>query len=118
ERPRDQADTRVAVDRAEVAEDGALILIRLVASHFLWKMVRRCVGALVKVGAGELAIEEFAALVDGERPHRGPPAEWPAPPSGLSLERVLYAGDPPLPPLRPAVPVGAEPEPGRSPRRR
>ena len=85
------------VEAAEIAEDGALILVRLVASHFLWKMVRRVVGTLVKVGAGELDIAGFERLLAGEAPRSGLPAEWTAPPSGLFLERVLYPGDPPLP---------------------
>ena len=65
ERPQDQTSTRVLVERAEVAGDGALILVRLAASHFLWKMVRRVVGTLVRVGAGELAERDFEALVRG-----------------------------------------------------
>src|SRR5262245_51149357 len=40
ERPQDQPSTRVLVEAAEVGEDGALILVRVMASHFLWKMVR------------------------------------------------------------------------------
>ena len=106
ERPQDQPSTRVLVEAAEVAEDGALILVRIVASHFLWKMVRRVVGTLVKVGAGEVTVEEFRALLKGSA-SRGT-AEWTAPPSGLFLERVLYAGDPALAPLRALVPVPAE----------
>ena len=109
ERPRQQASTLVVVEAAEVQEAGALILIRLVASHFLWKMVRRVVGALVKVGAGELTPRDFEGLLRG-RPVRGQglPAEWTSPPSGLFLERVLYPGDAPLGPLRPAVAVDAD----------
>ncbi|HEX4824494.1 MAG TPA: tRNA pseudouridine(38-40) synthase TruA [Candidatus Polarisedimenticolaceae bacterium] len=106
ERPQDQTSTRVLVDGAEVVEDGALILVRLVASHFLWKMVRRVVGALVKVGAEDLPVPEFKALL--KNPSRTGTAEWTAPPSGLFLERVLYAGDPPLPALRALVPVSGE----------
>jgi tRNA pseudouridine38-40 synthase len=109
ERPQDQTSTKVLVERAEIAEDGALILVRLAASHFLWKMVRRVVGALVKVGAGELPPREFGALVDGTGPRRAAIAEWTAPPSGLFLERVLYAGDAPLPPLGAIAPVPEEP---------
>jgi tRNA pseudouridine38-40 synthase len=112
ERPAEQSSTLVVVDRAEVAAAGSLILCRLVASHFLWKMVRRLTGALVRVGAGELDLETFAALLAADparlsRPGRRPPqpAEWTAPPSGLFLERVLYAGDPPLPPLAETPPV-------------
>jgi tRNA pseudouridine38-40 synthase len=117
ERPAEQPSTLVEVERAEVAAAGSLILCRLVASHFLWKMVRRVTGALVRVGAGELDLESFAALLaadparhfqaagQGRRPAQ--PAEWTAPPSGLFLERVLYAGDPPLAPLgAPVVAVG------------
>jgi len=110
ERPTEQTSTLVEVARAELAEAGALILVRLVASHFLWKMVRRLVGALVRLGSGELDPAVFAALLAGEssRASPGSPAEWTAPPSGLFLERVLYPGDPSLPQLAPAVPVGAE----------
>ena len=68
-----------------------------------------------QVGAGELGLSAFASLLAGEAPRSGRglpaalPAQWTAPPSGLFLERVLYPGDPPLPPLAPAVPVPAEP---------
>ena len=111
EKPGEQPSTVVVVESVELATPGALILVRFTASHFLWKMVRRAVGTLVQVGAGELDLAAFARLLAGEAPRsgRGLPAEWTAPPSGLFLERVLYPGDPPLPPLAPAVPVPAEP---------
>ncbi len=109
ERPDEQTSTKVVVERVDLAEEGALILIRLVASHFLWKMVRRVVGALVEVGSGDLSVAEFEALVLGEAPSRRgveiTTAEWTAPPSGLFLEAVLYAGDPPLGDLLSIVPV-------------
>jgi tRNA pseudouridine38-40 synthase len=102
EKPAEQTSTLVVVERAELAADGALVLVRLVASHFLWKMVRRVAGALVEVGSGAFGVEDFAALVAGRgKAH----AEWTAPPSGLFLERVVYPGDPPLGPLAAAVPV-------------
>lgn len=102
EKPAEQTSTLVVVERAELAADGALVLVRLAASHFLWKMVRRVTGALVEVGSGALGVEDFAALVAGRgKAH----AEWTAPPSGLFLERVTYPGEPPLAPLRAAVPV-------------
>jgi tRNA pseudouridine38-40 synthase len=115
EKPEAQTSTLVVVERAEVAVHGALVLVRLVASHFLWKMVRRLVGALARVGSGQLGERELAALIaGGVAPRSGPsaretPAEWTAPPSGLFLERVLYPDDPPLGPLLPAVPVDGEP---------
>jgi tRNA pseudouridine38-40 synthase len=109
ERPQDQPSTRVSVERAEISDDGALILVRLAASHFLWKMVRRVVGSLVRVGAGELAERDFEAMVRDAGTRRVSTAEWTAPPSGLFLERVLYAGDAPLPALAAIVPVLEEP---------
>ncbi|GMU64757.1 MAG: tRNA pseudouridine synthase A [Acidobacteriota bacterium] len=107
EQPEEQSSTLVVVERAEVVEAGELILVRIAASHFLWKMVRRLVGALVEVGAGELAAAQLAALIDAPAgAHRGfRPAEHTAPPSGLFLERVIYEGDAPLGAVVPAVPV-------------
>ncbi|HEV8580071.1 MAG TPA: tRNA pseudouridine(38-40) synthase TruA [Thermoanaerobaculia bacterium] len=107
ERPSEQPSTLVVVERAEVAMDGALILVRLAASHFLWKMVRRVVGTLVKVGAGELDLKRFEELVSAKKPQsgKGLPAEWTAPPSGLFLERVSYRGELPLGPINPVVAV-------------
>jgi tRNA pseudouridine38-40 synthase len=140
ERPGEQASTLVKVEEARVGTAGDLILIRLVASHFLWKMVRRLVGTMVEVGAGRLAVGDFAGLLAGDEtvepagsaaPAARPravkpiaPAAWTAPPSGLFLERVLYPGDPPLGPLVPAFPVPAvgalstRPAPGGGGRRR
>lgn len=113
ESPREQASTIVVVDRVEVAEAGALILFRIVASHFLWKMVRRIVGALVRVGAGELSGEDLRRLLEGPPPAgaTGGTAAWTAPPSGLFLERVAYRGEPGPGPLAPAFPIPAEPPP-------
>ncbi len=97
--------TLVDFMQAEIAEAGDLILFRFVASHFLWKMVRRLVGALVRVGSGELSRRDWETLLSG-RPVPGVQlAAWTAPPSGLFLERVLYPGEPELGPLVPAIPV-------------
>ena len=107
EKPDDATSTLVVVDSAEVAEDGALILVRLTASHFLWKMVRRLVGVLVRVGAGELRPSDLDALLRLQALPAGTSsvAEGTAPPSGLFLERVTYPGDRPIPPISPALPV-------------
>ena len=63
-RPR---NPRGAGGRVEIAEAGALILIRVQGSHFLWKMVRRMVGVLAAVGRGELRAAEAARLLDERR---------------------------------------------------
>src|SRR5215213_8906118 len=105
ESPSEQRSTLVEVDRAEVMEEGGLVLFRVGASHFLWKMVRRLVGALVEVGRGNLTAEEFGGLLQR---YSNAPAAWTAPPSGLFLERVLYEGDPPPGPPRAPFPLTAE----------
>jgi tRNA pseudouridine38-40 synthase len=87
---RRERSTVVLVERFEIVEDGALVLVMIEGSHFLWKMVRRLVGALVEVGRGE--------------PLPSDPARVTAPPSGLFLERVFYAGDDRDVPIRPATP--------------
>lgn len=85
-----QRSTLVRVESAEVFARGGLVLFRVGASHFLWKMVRRLVGALVEVGRGNLSDEGVRALLES---YSNGPAAWTAPPSGLFLERVLYEGD-------------------------
>jgi tRNA pseudouridine38-40 synthase len=109
ESPGAQASTTVIVEHAEVAGPGDLVLVRLVASHFLWKMMRRVVGALVRTGTGELSPEELKSLLEpGEEGAGEKAARWTAPPSGLFLERVVYPGEAPLGELVPAIPVGFE----------
>jgi tRNA pseudouridine38-40 synthase len=95
-----ERSTRVKVDRVEVAEAGALVLVRVVGSHFLWKMVRRMVGVMAEVGRGGLRPADAERFL---REASDLPARLTAPPSGLFLERVLYEGDPPPGPLRPVL---------------
>ncbi|MDR1726360.1 MAG: tRNA pseudouridine(38-40) synthase TruA [Acidobacteriota bacterium] len=89
-------DGRVKVTSCELRADGDLLLLRIGASHFLWKMVRRLVGGLVEVGRGNLAPDGLLRLRHSEA------ARVTAPPAGLFLEYVRYRGDPPPLPLRPA----------------
>jgi tRNA pseudouridine38-40 synthase len=97
--------------------------VRLEASHFLWKMVRRIVGVLVRIGTGDLPPEEAVGWLESDHAAAGRsskgrallqegdagPAKWTAPPSGLFLERVVYPGEESPGPIAPAVPVAAEP---------
>jgi tRNA pseudouridine38-40 synthase len=94
-------ESRVKVERIAVGVDGDLILVRIGASHFLWKMVRKLVAALVEVGRGKLAERAFVSLVR----EPGPPFEPTAPPAGLFLEAVLYKSDVFDRPLEAIVPV-------------
>lgn len=79
----------VVVDSCEVRLDGDLILVRIAASHFLWKMVRKLVAALVEVGRGVVSVETFAGLLDQTKEVFSPAA----PPSGLFLEAIVYPGE-------------------------
>ena len=92
----DEKSTKVLVDAVELEQHGALILIRVRGSHFLWKMVRRIVGVLAAVGRGELKSAD--ALSDGVDV-----AALTAPAAGLFLERVYYKGDVGAEPLRPLL---------------
>jgi tRNA pseudouridine38-40 synthase len=69
-----------------------MILIRIGASHFLWKMVRRIVGSLVAVGAGKLSQEFLHTALHSQRPN-DEIAALTAPPSGLFFERAEYPGE-------------------------
>jgi tRNA pseudouridine38-40 synthase len=92
--------TRVKVEGVQVEEAGDLILVRVLGSHFLWKMVRRMIGVMVEVGRGGLGVADAEAFL---RSPSDAPAQLTAPPSGLFLERVLYEGDAPPGPLRPVL---------------
>jgi tRNA pseudouridine38-40 synthase len=91
-----ERETRVKIERVEVVETGDLLLVRVLGSHFLWKMVRRMVGVMAEVGRAGLTPRDAERFLH-ERSQV--PATLTAPPSGLFLERVLYEGDaPPGPP--------------------
>ena len=66
----DEKSTVVVLERLELVEAGALILVRVQGSHFLWKMVRRIVGVLAAVGRGEMKAGHAAELLRG-RPRVG-----------------------------------------------
>jgi tRNA pseudouridine38-40 synthase len=82
--------TIVEVEKAEIETEEDIILFRIEASHFLWRMVRRIVGVLVKVGTGEVSESDFRKLLGGKCDPRLDVAAWTAPASGLFLERVHY----------------------------
>ena len=96
----EEQSTQVLVDAVRLHHEGALLLIRVEGSHFLWKMVRRIVGVLVDVGRGGLAADRVAGLLSSTSDL---PPKLTAPASGLFLERVFYPGDRRDQPLVPAV---------------
>ncbi|MBS1492094.1 MAG: tRNA pseudouridine(38-40) synthase TruA [Bacteroidetes bacterium] len=87
EKNKEDKSTKCLVENLEVTQDENFIYIRIRASHFLWKMVRRIVGTLVEVGRGNLKsndIKNFLLKPNTE------PALFTAPPSGLFLEKIFY----------------------------
>jgi len=86
----EEKSTKVLIDDVQMRESGDLILIRVVGSHFIWKMVRQMVGVIAEVGRGKLSLQEVEQFL---RAKSDRPARLTAPPSGLFLERVLYKGD-------------------------
>jgi tRNA pseudouridine38-40 synthase len=104
----DEKSTVVVLERLELVEAGALVLVRVQGSHFLWKMVRRIVGVLAAVGRGEMKPADAAQLLSvrgGGRSGAPTPAELTAPAAGLFLEKVRYKGDPQPGPVRPAIAI-------------
>jgi tRNA pseudouridine38-40 synthase len=99
----EESSTKVLVESLDIAAAGELILVRIRASHFLRKMVRRVVGTLVEIGRGAQQPALF-----GEALEAGPEVQirYTAPPSGLFLDQVIYAGESFRPEMRPAVAVG------------
>jgi tRNA pseudouridine38-40 synthase len=87
---RPDESTIVEVEQAVVETEDDMIQIRIEASHFLWRMVRRIIGVLVKVGKGEVSMEEFRRLIEGQCDPKMDVAAWTAPASGLFLEEVRY----------------------------
>jgi tRNA pseudouridine38-40 synthase len=89
--PEDKS-TKCLVESIEVTETAEKIFIRIKASHFLWKMVRRIAGTLVEVGRGNISNGDISPLmkVGVTEDSIYDPARFTAPPSGLFLEKIYY----------------------------
>jgi tRNA pseudouridine38-40 synthase len=99
-RSREAESTIVEVESCDVASFTGCVMIRAVASHFLWNQVRRMVGTLVTVGRGEGGPAEVRRWLSGRAP--APPLAAPA--AGLFLEAVRYPGE--TWQLQPLAPIG------------
>lgn len=91
---RPDESTIVVVDSAAIEAEEDLITFRIEASHFLWRMVRRIVGVLVKLGKHEITMHDFERLLAGHCDPSLDVASWTAPASGLFLEEVIYREKP------------------------
>lgn len=84
---KEETSSMVLVEEINITEEDDLIFIRIKASHFLWKMVRRIVGTLVEVGRTNLQPEKIDFFL---QEFSTEPAKYTAPPSGLFLEKIYY----------------------------
>ncbi len=96
----ERGSTLVEVERCEIRTVDRFVLVRSVASHFLWNQVRRMVGALVAVGRRDAAPGDAPLWLTGETR----PPLLAAPAAGLFLEAVRYTGETWR--LAPLAPVG------------
>ena len=78
---------KLAVRRRNNAFGSSLIEVEIEANAFLYQMVRNIVGALIKVGQGELSRADIERLTQGRDRTKCPP---PAPPQGLCLTKVRF----------------------------
>jgi tRNA pseudouridine38-40 synthase len=98
----EKKSTKVLIDDIQIKEEGDLILIRIVGSHFIWKKVRRIIGVLVEIGRGNKTENDIQNYLNKKS---NEPAKFTAPPSGLFLERVFYEGDKPTDELNSALKI-------------
>ena len=82
--------TRVLVHAVQLIEGEELITVRVIGSHFLWRMVRRIVGVLVEVGCHRLTEEDIRGFLNTPSTI---PANHTAPGAGLFFERGFYNDD-------------------------
>ena len=87
EKSKEDKSTKVLTEMIEISEEDEIILIRIKASHFLWKMVRRLTGTIAEAGRGNLGKKEIEGFL---KKYSDIPSKFTAPPSGLFLEKVFY----------------------------
>ncbi|BDU69334.1 tRNA pseudouridine synthase A [Geothrix oryzae] len=101
-----EEDGRSRIIRCEVVDSGSLTLLRVRATHFFRRQVRRMVGASVACALGEE--EPRRVLEDLRNPTEAANLYWgakAAPASGLFLEAVRYPGDPEPGPPKPTLSI-------------
>jgi tRNA pseudouridine38-40 synthase len=101
-----EEDGRTRLLRCEVSEVGSLSLLRVRATHFYRRLVRRMVGAAVACALGDE--EPRRVIEDLRNPTEAANLYWgakAAPASGLFLESVRYPGDPEPGPPKPTLAI-------------
>jgi tRNA pseudouridine38-40 synthase len=77
------------VYKAEITQDGDMIVLEMAANSFLPHQVRNTVGSLIRVGQGKMTADEFSNIVSAATPGLAGPT---APADGLCLVQVEYPG--------------------------
>ena len=78
--------------RVSVVRDGPQIIFHFTADGFLYRMVRNLVGALIKLGIGKVAVDDFGRILKARSRSEAPAT---APACGLYLMNVTYPPSPP-----------------------
>ncbi len=87
DKPKEEKSTKVEIENIKIFETEDFIIIKIKATHFLWKMVRRMVGVLAEVGKGKKTqydIREYLAAYNHDV------SNFTAPASGLFLDKIIY----------------------------
>jgi tRNA pseudouridine38-40 synthase len=74
---------------SDVRVSGGCVVIKVAADSFVWNMMRKLVSAMALVGSGLQSVEWFGNMLNPKVHTEGIRS---APPSGLILTRVEYAG--------------------------
>ncbi|HEX2395491.1 MAG TPA: tRNA pseudouridine(38-40) synthase TruA [Bacteroidales bacterium] len=86
----DDISTLAEIKHIEIRNEGKLIIIHILGTHFLWMMVRRITGVLVYAGKGKLTVKEIKGFL---HKHSERPSQLAAPSAGLFLQRIYYPGE-------------------------
>ena len=79
--------TRRKIFKSEVVREGELVVFNIIAGSFLPHQVRNTVGALIKIGMGEMTVDEFHSIMEARKIGLAGPA---LPANGLFLMKVNY----------------------------
>lgn len=87
EKPELKKSTKALVNRVQIIESDGALVVRVVASHFLWHMVRKLVALLVEIGLHVMTVDDAKELLH----HRNMAhSAGIAPAAGLYFERAFY----------------------------
>ncbi len=87
EKQETKKSTKVLVKALQLERVAGMVLVRVVASHFLWHLVRRLVGTMAAIGSGRLTIDEARVMLKTGQASSIP---WMAPAQGLFFEQAFY----------------------------